>query len=105
MVSTDPAQHEHEASSTDVNTPSIVEKFVIRLPQGLRDQIREISEHNRRSMNSEIIMVLEQYIQQQASVDDISFYEEAPQSADSELSKRLESLSPDKESALLSLLA
>lgn len=46
------------------SSPSLVEKFVIRLPQGLREQIKTLSEQNRRSMNSEIIMVLEKHIEQ-----------------------------------------
>jgi hypothetical protein len=43
-------------SDSTKNTPSLVEKFVIRLPNGLREQIKALSEQNRRSMNSEIIM-------------------------------------------------
>lgn len=116
------------------HSPSVVDKFVIRLPQGLRDQIRELSEHNRRSMNSEIIMVLEQYIQQHAStasenqVDTDSGDERADPAAsagDSEqsglsadagdagagegageesLDEKLKSLPPEKKAALLSLL-
>lgn len=35
------------------------DKFVVRLPQGLRDKIAAIAETNRRSMNSEIVMALE----------------------------------------------
>ena len=37
----------------------MIEKFVIRLPKGLRNKIKHLSEQNRRSMDSEIIMVLE----------------------------------------------
>lgn len=36
------------------------EKFVVRLPDGMRDQISDIAERNHRSMNSEIIARLEQ---------------------------------------------
>lgn len=46
-------------SESNKRTPALVEKFVIRLPNGLREQIKALSEQNRRSMNSEIIMVLE----------------------------------------------
>lgn len=35
------------------------EQFVLRLPGGLRDRIREAAERNGRSMNSEIVQVLE----------------------------------------------
>lgn len=109
-------------------SPAVVDKFVIRLPQGLRNQIRELSESNRRSMNSEIIMVLEQYIQQQASTasDELADIAQARQYANlgrsasapapessthaamasSELSldEKLKSLPPEKKAALLSLL-
>jgi len=61
-------------SDSTKNTPSLVEKFVIRLPNGLREQIKALSEQNRRSMNSEIIMVLEKHIQQfsQEDINDFS---------------------------------
>lgn len=36
------------------------DKFVIRLPDGLRDQIAVVAKENHRSMNSQIISVLEQ---------------------------------------------
>jgi hypothetical protein len=77
------------------------------LPQGLRDQIKEVSELNRRSMNSEIIMVLEQYIQQQAKVEhqDLSHQEEVRiDHQTEELNRRLEALPAEKRNALLSLL-
>lgn len=40
----------------DPNTP---EKFVIRMPGGLRDRIRQYAEKSGRSMNSEVIYTLE----------------------------------------------
>lgn len=36
------------------------EKFVVRLPAGLRDRIKEASAANNRSMNAEIVDTLEQ---------------------------------------------
>jgi len=36
-------------------------KFVIRMPDGLRDRIAEIARQNSRSMNAEIVMVLENH--------------------------------------------
>ena len=35
------------------------DKYVMRLPDGLRDRIKEIAKANRRSMNAEIVLVLE----------------------------------------------
>ena len=40
----------------------LAEKFVIRLPAGYRKKIAEISKRNRRSMNSEIVLLLEKYL-------------------------------------------
>ncbi len=100
-------------------SPALIEKFVIRLPMGLRKKIKHLSEQNRRSMNSEIIMVLEQHIQQHL-MDHTEFTEsagvsEASGDADkdayglekptqSELTKRLENLPEEKKLALLELL-
>lgn len=98
------------------STPSLVEKFVIRLPKGLREQIKTLSEHNRRSMNSEIIMVLEKHIQQfsQEDIKDFST-EELLQEVQAEhdnhgpvtdqvLQERLDALPAEKKEALLELL-
>ena len=102
---------------------ALVEKFVIRLPKGLREQVKTLSENNRRSMNSEIIMVLEKHIKQSLPLEDMqefsgnNFIRETQnlQSADSQqnrdmqassdvLQKRLDALPPEKKEALLELL-
>lgn len=44
---------------TDYNSRT-AEKFVIRLPDGMRSRIADMAQMNRRSMNSEIIQRLEQ---------------------------------------------
>ncbi len=36
-----------------------IEKFVVRLPPGLRDELQAMAERNRRSMNSELILAIE----------------------------------------------
>lgn len=101
--------------------PAMVEKFVIRLPQGLRNKIKHLSEKNRRSMNSEIIMVLEKHIQQNQGKQAAAFESEllgeqhqspvqSPVQQDSsalssdELTRRLENLPEEKKLALLELL-
>jgi len=90
--------------------PAMVEKFVIRLPMGLRDQIKQLSEHNRRSMNSEIIMVLESYIKQQLvqqmtdANEDGNFQVGLRQSTESDLGRVLENLPQEKKAALIELL-
>jgi plasmid stability protein len=37
----------------------VADKFVLRLPDGMRDRIRTNAESNRRSMNSEIVHYLD----------------------------------------------
>ena len=90
-------------------TPAMVEKFVIRLPLGLRDQIRQLSEHNRRSMNSEIIMVLENHIRQQlvqqmTAANSDGNYQVGARPSEADLGRVLESLPHEKKAALLELL-
>lgn len=96
----------------DRDTPALIEKFVIRLPKGLRNKIKHLSEQNRRSMNSEIIMVLEKHIQKNLmgeahdlpleSVETENTGMQRP--SDSELTRRLENLPEEKKQALLELL-
>ena len=104
-----PVEFEQVSDATNSGGPSVVEKFVIRLPMGLRDQIRQLSETNRRSMNSEIIMVLESHIRQQtlqqmaeASGDDK--LNPAMLTTETELERKLQNLPQDKKAALLQLL-
>lgn len=94
--------------------PALIEKFVVRLPKGLRKKIKHLSEQNRRSMNSEIIMVLEQHIEQNLGdlahdlTDDINAAladasSESESQAD-ELAMKLQNLPDEKKQALLELL-
>lgn len=41
-------------------TPQDQDKFVLRLPEGMRDRIKAAAEANNRSMNAEIVSVLEE---------------------------------------------
>ena len=92
-----------------MSTPNIVEKFVIRLPAGLRDQTRPLSEQHRRSMNSEIIMVLENHIRKElqeklvAANPDGSF-QPGTRKTEDELNRMLETMPAEKKEALLELL-
>jgi hypothetical protein len=105
--------------ASEDRAPALVEKFVIRLPSGLRDRIRQLSELNRRSMNSEIIMVLENHIRQKfmeqmAGVNPDGGHAPGQRPAEAgrteegrteaELNRMLESLPPGKKEALLELL-
>ncbi len=49
---------------------SDVEKFVVRLPQGMRGRIAEVASRNHRSMNSEIVSRLEQSLSQSGAGDE-----------------------------------
>ncbi|RFP87422.1 Arc family DNA-binding protein [Rhodobacteraceae bacterium 63075] len=40
---------------------STQDKYIIRMPDGLRDRIREKADANRRSMNAEIVALLEEH--------------------------------------------
>jgi hypothetical protein len=94
----------------EAKSPTLIEKFVIRLPNGLRDQIRQLSEQNRRSMNSEIIMVLENHIRHQfmesmagANLEGGDFIP-GQRKTEAELNRMLENLPAQKKEALLNLL-
>jgi hypothetical protein len=78
-----------------------VENFVIRLPAGLRDQIRKLSEPHRCSMNSEIIMVLENHIrrelqEQLAAANPDSNFQPGVRRTEDELNRMLESMPAEK---------
>src|SRR5690606_5938242 len=60
-----------------VHTRQEVEKFVVRLPKGIRGMISEISRVNHRSMNSEIVARLEESLGLTPGVEGIS--ESAPE--------------------------
>ena len=89
--------------------PSVVDKFVIRLPSGLRQQIRQLSEQNRRSMNAEIILVLENHIRQQF-VEQMTLmqgeegFSPGQRHTEAELNRMLDNLPAEKKEALLELL-
>lgn len=89
--------------------PAVVDKFVIRLPSGLRQQIRQLSEQNRRSMNAEIILVLEnhirqQFVEQMAMVQGEEGFIPGQRHTEDELNRMLDSLPAEKKEALLELL-
>lgn len=37
----------------------MLDQFVVRLPEGMRNRLKKIAAENRRSMNSEIVVMLE----------------------------------------------
>jgi plasmid stability protein len=46
------------------------DKFVVRLPDGMRERIADVARNHHRSMNSEIIARLEQSMLQESSLGD-----------------------------------
>lgn len=71
-------------SERDKYPSEVAERFQIRLPDGLRDRIKEAADRNGRSMNSEIVSVLErEYPAPRATLEDVLlFYEDLVKIAD-----------------------
>lgn len=44
------------------DAPQNQDKFVVRLPDGMREQVKTSAERNNRSMNAEIIVALNMYL-------------------------------------------
>lgn len=102
-------------------TKQEVEKFVVRLPMGMRDRIAEVSRISRRSMNSEIVARLEQSLGEnwtnEAPVEAQSWSSGSPilravepasqESADleSRMVQAFRQLSKEKQQAILDLLS
>ena len=42
--------------------PQLADKYVLRMPDGMRDKIMEMAKANGRSMNAEIVLILQQAI-------------------------------------------
>lgn len=46
----------------DQDGKEFIERFTVRMPTGMREQVAKIAEHNGRSMNSEVIQILQDAI-------------------------------------------
>lgn len=51
-----------ETSKSD-RTPQLADKYVLRMPDGMRDKLAELAKANNRSMNAEIVLILQQAIE------------------------------------------
>lgn len=49
------------------------DKFMLRLPEGMRDAIAERAKANGRSMNSEIVQILDDALNDKTGVDSFAF--------------------------------
>ena len=84
------------------------DKFVVRLPDGMRERIADVAHNHHRSMNSEIIARLEQSMLQEGSLDeDLSMRLDRPELSlhERELLQRFRQLSRRQQNALVSLIA
>ncbi len=84
------------------------DKFVVRLPDGMRERIADVARNHHRSMNSEIIARLEQSMLQEASLgDELELRLDSPELSlhERELLQRFRQLSRRQQNALVSLIA
>ncbi|AYC32308.1 Arc family DNA-binding protein [Pseudomonas cavernae] len=84
------------------------DKFVVRLPDGMRERIADVARNHHRSMNSEIIARLEQSMLQEGALDDdLSMRLDRPELSlhERELLQRFRQLSRRQQNALVALIA
>lgn len=84
------------------------DKFVVRLPEGMRDRIAEVARDQHRSMNSEIIARLESSLQQDGVLtQDTVLRLDSPELShhERELLQRFRLLAQRQQNALLALIA
>jgi len=83
------------------------DKFVVRLPNGMRDRIAEVARTQHRSMNSEIIARLENSLEndsQQVHSDNLRLDSPEISQYERELLMRFRQLAQRQQNALLSLI-
>ncbi|MCO6055220.1 Arc family DNA-binding protein [Pseudomonas sp. MOB-449] len=84
------------------------DKFVVRLPEGMRERIAVVARNHHRSMNSEIIARLEQSMLQEGALDEgVSMRLDSPELTlhERELLQRFRQLSRRQQNALVALIA
>lgn len=89
-------------------TSRTADKFVVRLPDGMRDRIAEVAREQHRSMNSEIIARLENSLKQDgvlAHSDDLNLNSPELSQYERELLIRFRQLAQRQQNALLALIA
>lgn len=100
-------------TATQHYTSRTADKFVVRLPQGMRDRVAEVAKQHHRSMNSEIIARLEHSLldlpilpeQTQPSRQVLNDQQlEGLSSPEQELLLRFREMSRRQQNALLALL-
>lgn len=83
------------------------DKFVVRLPDGMRERIADVARNHHRSMNSEIIARLEQSMLQEGALDDLNPRLDSPELSlhERELLQRFRQLPRRQQNALVALIA
>src|SRR5690606_126511 len=84
------------------------DKFVVRLPDGMRERIADVARNHHRSMNSEIIARLEQSLLQEDALDDEPGMRlDSPELSlhERELLQRFRQLTRRQQNALVALIA
>lgn len=84
------------------------DKFVVRLPEGMRDRIAEVARTQHRSMNSEIVARLESSLGQDGVLiqnDNLNLDSTELSQYERELLVRFRQLAQRQQNALLSLIA
>lgn len=103
-------QTEFERESADLRTPAnaevsskpVMSKFVVRMPADLLEKLKHVSRHHKRSMNTEINLLLGHYIEQVKGESRSGVDEHLK--LDSQLLTKLHALPAQKIEALLDLL-
>ena len=84
------------------------DKFVVRLPDGMRERIADVARNHHRSMNSEIISRLEQSLLQEGALnDEPNLRLDSPELSlhERKLLQRFRQLSRRQQNALVALIA
>lgn len=85
------------------------DKFVVRLPEGMRERIADVAKNHHRSMNSEIIARLEKSLAQEFAVsnEETALDLDSPEVSahERELLMRFRHLSRRQQNALIALIA
>lgn len=84
------------------------DKFVVRLPDGMRERIADVARNHHRSMNSEIIARLEQSMLQESGLgDELNVSLDSPELSlhERELLQRFRQQSRRQQNALVALIA
>ncbi|MBA6418948.1 Arc family DNA-binding protein [Pseudomonas neustonica] len=82
-------------TATQNYTSRTADKFVVRLPEGMRDRIADVAKQHHRSMNSEIIARLEH------SLLDLPILPEQTQPSRQALNEQLDDLSSSEQALLV----